>query len=126
VAKSARTECERGEAGAGASLFLALLVLGGTQLMVVLDATIVNVALPAIGGALGPAILSTVARTTETGLAELGRVPTPPDLSVALTEGHSAGLLIGSLFAIAGVVAVALIRVVKSQVEEASLVPSAV
>ena len=74
-----------------------------------------------VGGALGLAVLSTVSTSTyEDVLASLGRAPTPADLLDALTQGYAAGLLVGAMFAAAGLlVAFALIRVDKADVPDA-------
>jgi EmrB/QacA subfamily drug resistance transporter len=62
-----------------------------------------------VGGALGLAVLSTVSTAkTEDVLAGLRRVPTPADLAEGLTQGYSAGLLVGAGFAVAGIVIAAL------------------
>jgi hypothetical protein len=80
-----------------------------------------------VGGALGLAVLSTVATSkTDSVLEGLRRVPTPPDILDALIPGYSAALLVGELFAIAGiVVAIAPIRLDTSQLEVASAAPPA-
>ncbi|MEV4137666.1 hypothetical protein AB0J72_36525 [Dactylosporangium sp. NPDC049742] len=62
----ATTQHGRHELHTHPSRWFALAIIAVAQLMVVLDATVVNVALPQVGGSLGTALLNTVAITAAT------------------------------------------------------------
>jgi sugar phosphate permease len=63
-----------------------------------------------VGGAIGLAVLSTVANAQrEDALSGLSAPPNPLQIADALTQGYSAGLIVGALFALAGLVAAALL-----------------
>lgn len=65
-----------------------------------------------VGGALGLAVLSTVSTTkADDVLAGIGAPPSPGQIADALTQGYSAGPVVGAAFAVAGLlVAILLIR----------------
>jgi MFS family permease len=73
---------------------LALAILALTGLMLVLDITITNVALPTIQRALGT--------TTQDLLAGTGSSPDPATIQAALTGGYAAALRGAALVALAG------------------------
>ncbi len=75
-----------------------------------------------VGGALGLAILLTIATArTQSYLTDLGRAPGPQDGPIAAVEGFQAAFAVGAVFALAGaVLAVVLLRVGRDEAAAAA------